>query len=61
MKIYGYSYLLVDITPSPIELIHKQAVIRFIKENFDAPQLIITDAGDTFTYNTSQVCTHQRG
>jgi hypothetical protein len=49
MKIYGYSYLSVNITPSPIELIHQQAVFRLSKENFDAPQLIITDAGDTFT------------
>jgi hypothetical protein len=46
MKIYGYSYLSVDIIPSPIELDHKQAVIRFIKDNLNAAQLIITDAGD---------------
>jgi hypothetical protein len=46
MKFFGYCYEDEDITPSPIELPDQQALMQFIKEHYEAPQLVITDAGD---------------
>jgi hypothetical protein len=46
MKFFGYCYEDEDITPTPIELRDQQALIQFIKNHYEAPQLVITDAGD---------------
>jgi hypothetical protein len=47
MKFFGYRYEDEDITPTPTELPDQQALIHYIKDHYEAPQLVITDAGDT--------------
>jgi hypothetical protein len=46
MIFIGYCFKVENITPTPTELPDQQALIQFIKDNYEAPQLIITDAGD---------------
>jgi hypothetical protein len=46
MKFFGYCYEDEDTTPTPTELTDQQALIQFIKDHYEAPQLVITDAGD---------------
>ena len=46
MKFFGYRYEDEDITPTPTEFPDQQGLIQFIKDHYEAPQLVITDAGD---------------
>ena len=46
MNFFAYCYTSEDSTPPPVKLTNLQAVFRFIKDHYYAPQLIITDGGD---------------
>lgn len=46
MKFFGYGYHSESFTPSPVKLQCSKAVVRFIKDHYEAPQLVITDGGD---------------
>jgi hypothetical protein len=46
MKFLGYRYDFTGRSPQPVELINLESLAQFIKANYEAPQLIITDTHD---------------